>query len=91
MHKGHTYPECTCEEGDHTAPESWLLSLWSDTLVNTLSKPNIGLHVPGIEKNFEIRWELDFHDSDIGGTIPGALPGSIESRESQSSDNTSTL
>ena len=64
------YPKGTCEESDHTTQEARLLALGSNTLVNALAEPNIRLHIPRIEEDLEVGWELDFHHLDISGTVP---------------------
>ena len=64
------YPECTCEESNHTASETRFFTFGRYTLVNALSKPHIGLHVPRIQKDFEVGRELNFKDFHIRRALP---------------------
>lgn len=65
-----TYPERARQEGNHTAPESWFLALGCNTFVDTFSQPDVGLHVPRVEKDFEVGREFDLRDFHVGGTFP---------------------
>jgi hypothetical protein len=86
-----THPESTCEEGDHAAPESGLLALRGDAFVHAFPEPDVGLHVPGIQKDLEVGWELDFHDSHVGCTFPLRLSLCVETSESKTGEDGSTL
>jgi hypothetical protein len=44
-----SYPDRADGESHHATLESRLFSLLGDPLVDTLSQPNVGLHVPRIE------------------------------------------
>jgi hypothetical protein len=65
-----TDPECTREESDHAASETGFFTLGGYAFINALSKPHIGLHVPRIKEDFEVRWELDIKNFHIRCALP---------------------
>lgn len=85
-----TYPEGTCEESDHAAHVTRLLALGSDTLVDTLAKPYVCLHVPRIKENLEVRRELDKPNFNIGCAVPvGHAMGTHVNKAETSEDGSS--
>ena len=69
-----TYPESASQESDRCTPITRLLALWRHALVHTFSKPNVSLHIPRIQEDFEVRWEFDLPDFDISCAVPLRFP-----------------
>lgn len=86
-----THPEGTCKEGNHATPETGLFALRCDTFVDAFSEPDVGLHVPRVQKDLEVRWELDLHDFDVGCTLPLRPTLRIKASESKTGKDGGTL
>lgn len=64
------HPNGTSRKSSHATPESRLLALGSNTFVYTFPKPDIGLHVPRIQEDFEVGSKFDHEDIDIRRPLP---------------------
>lgn len=65
-----TNPKSTGSKRQHRATQSRFLALGSDPFVNAVPQPDVCIHVPTIEENFEVWRELDILDIDIRSTVP---------------------
>jgi len=85
------YPDRADGESHHTALESRLFALLGDPLVDTLSQPNVSLHVPRIEQHLEVFGEFDIKHTDIGSSIPKRPAFFVVPSESETGDYGGTL
>lgn len=67
------------------------MTLGRDALVDTLSKPNIRVNIPGIQEELCVRGELDAKDVDVRCTLPEGLSRRPEPSETKSSQDTCSL
>lgn len=67
------------------------MTLGRDALVDTLSKPNIRVNIPGIQEELCVRGELDAKDVDVRCTLPEGLSRRPEPGETKSSQDTCSL
>jgi hypothetical protein len=86
-----TYPERTSQKGYHATSETRLLALGCYSFVNTVSQPNVGVNIPAVKEDLEVRMELNVHDVQVSGTVPSRFSGRSVAVESVSSENTGTL
>jgi len=86
-----TYPEGTRQEGNHATHVARFLALGRNTLVCALPEPDVGLHVPGIKKDFEVGCEFDIEDINVGCAFPLRLAILVETGETKAGDNTRSL
>lgn len=86
-----THPEGARREGNHATPETGLFALRCDTFIDTFPEPDIGLHVPRVQKDLEVGWELDLHDFDVGCAFPLRPTLRIEASESKTGEDGGTL
>jgi hypothetical protein len=86
-----THPESTGEESNHAAHIAWFLASWCDTFIDTFAQPNVGFHVPRVEKHLEVGCELDLEDFYVRSAIPKRLSMSTNVGESETSQDTCTL
>ena len=84
-------PDGAGDECRHAALEPWLLARGSNALVDAFPKPDVGLHVPRIQENFEVGSYLDRRNVDVRGTAPEYLSGFAVPTESETCDITCTL
>lgn len=82
------YPESTREKGDSSNTITRFLALSCDAFIHTFPQPNIRLHVPRVQKNFEVIRELDLEHFDIGSSVPQGVPRSRKAGESESGEDT---
>lgn len=86
-----SYPKCTRSKSDKGTAETGFFALGSNSLIDTFSKPNVRVDVPGIQKDFEIRRQLDFQYFDVGRTLPEGLARRSETGETKPSQDACTL
>ena len=67
------YPEGTSCEGDHATCKARFLALWSDTLVHAFPQPDVGLHIPRIQEDFQVGRELNRQDLNVRRSFPTSL------------------
>lgn len=68
--EGKTDPDCAGSESEHAAGETRLLPLGCYAFVDALAEPDIGLHVPGIEEDLEVRGEFNVEDIEVRSAGP---------------------
>ena len=85
------HPEGTRQEGNHATHVARLLALGCDTLVCALPKPDVGPHVPGIKKDFEVGSKFNIEDVNVGCAFPLRLAILVETGETEAGDNTRSL
>ena len=85
------YPNRADGESHHTALESRLFALLGNPLVDTLSQPNVSLHVPRIEQHLEVFGKFDIEHTNIGSSIPKRPAFLVVPSESETGNDGGTL
>jgi hypothetical protein len=65
-----SHPERTSSISKKATLKARLLALRSDTLIDSFSKPIIGLHIPRVYQNLEVFSPFDVLEFDVGGAGP---------------------
>ena len=86
-----SYPNRANGKSHHAALEPGLFSLLGDSLVDTLSQPNVRLHVPRIDQHLKVLGELDIEHTNVGGSVPKRPPFLVIPSEPETSNDSGTL
>jgi len=86
-----THPERAGQESGQESYESCILSFRRNAFVDTVSEPDIGVHIPAIEQHFEAWCKLDVHNLHVGRAIPQSLACFRVSVEAKTREDRSTL